>query len=214
MRDILLLEFLVTLAAGVTGGFVLLLALALARVCGWPTSYAYIAAAGAALFSWLAWSSRAADILEHLTGAARKPPTTPKNATVDLRIHEERGEYLVGTFLDRLPVSDDGLAALAGMVLSGQSLTTSVMTAGGLSRANWELLRDRFISAGLMQWRGGNRNFGVEITGRGMRVFSRLASPMPCPPYSPTGSDALTSGAVGVENLRTHALTRSPKERW
>ena len=188
MRDILLLEIVITLAALVTGCFVLLLALALARVCGWPVSYAYIAAAGAALFSWLAWSARVADILEHLTGAARKPPqdTSPKNATVNLRIHEERGEYLEGTFLNRLPGGENVLTALANLVISGRSLTTSQVCASGLlGRADWEELRDRFVFAGLLKWRGGNRAHGCEVTPRGLAVFRRMAAP-----HSPTGADA------------------------
>jgi hypothetical protein len=180
VRDILLLEIVITLAALVTGCFVYVLALALASVCGWPVGYAWIAGAGAALFSWLVWSSRAADILEHLTGSQRrKPPQDTSPKEINLRIHEERGEYLEGTFLDSLPVSDNGLATLADLVVSGQSLTTSAMTGSGLDRRTWEALRDRFISAGLLTWRSGSRVHGCEVTSRGMVVFKRLASPTP-----------------------------------
>lgn len=186
MRNLLLLEAVITLAALVTGTFVLLLALALARVVRWPVSYALIAGAASTLFSWLVWSSRAANILEHMhIPERRKPPTqdlTPKHATVDLRIHAERpGGYLEGTFLDRLPVAESALVELARRALEGQSLTTSQMTAGGLSRADWETLRDRLIGAGLLSWRFGSRAHGCQTTSKGRAVFSRMASPTPPP---------------------------------
>lgn len=177
MLEVILLEIVLILAAVTTGGFVWLLALALARVCGWPAEYALIAGAGAALLSWLAWSSRAADILERLTGADRRKPQQTRPKEINLRIHEEKGDYLEGTFLNRLPVGAETLFDLANQVINGQSLTTSAMTGNGIDRATWETLRDRLIASGLLAWRGGNRSQGVEVTARGMAVFRRMAAP-------------------------------------
>ncbi len=177
-----------TCAALVTGALVGLLVLALAAWLRWPAAWAGIAGAGAALLSWFAWSGRMVAILEHriAPGLASAARMTANPQTVDLRIHEERGAYLEGTFLDRLPVNEQTLAALAGMVLAGGSLTTSQITASGLlSRPTWEALRDRFISAGLLSWRSGNRQYGVIITPRGWAVFRRLADPGSPPTHPP-----------------------------
>jgi hypothetical protein len=185
MNDFLRLAVVIPLAAAsITGVFVLALALALAAWRGWPSVYAFIAAGAAALLSWLIWYARFAEVVAHriapdLHPAQPQPPQDMTPKEINLRIHEERGEFLQGTFLDRLPVGADTLAALATQAISGQSLTTSAVTAGGISRANWELLRDRFINAGLLQWRGGNRQYGVETTPRGRVVFSRLANHTP-----------------------------------
>ena len=195
MRNLIMLEIVITLAAAVTGVFVLLLALALARVCGWPNAYAFIAAAGAALFSWLAWSSRAADIIERVNAPAPRKPLppphdpTPKNATVNLRIHEG-DEFLSGQFLD-IPVSQSVLAALAGHALRGDTLSTSAITGYGISRRTWEATRDKFVRAGLLTWRDGNRQAGVVVTSRGQRVFERLATPYSH--HSPTDRSASES---------------------
>jgi len=132
-----------------------------------------------ALLAWLGWSARLGAALEYriAPGLAKPAPMAAKNQTLDLRIHEEKGEYLEGRFM-HLPVSESALAALAGMVLAGGSLTTSQVCASGLlNRAHWESLRDRFVAAGLLEWRGGNRQYGVTCTSRGMSVFKRLASP-------------------------------------
>jgi hypothetical protein len=105
--------------------------------------------------------------------------------TVNVHIHrEDEGGYIEGAFLDRLPVSESSLANLANLVISGQSLTTARMVGSGISRTNWEILRDRLVSSGLLSWRGGGREHGVEPTNRGMRVFEKLAdttTPTPHP---------------------------------
>jgi hypothetical protein len=191
MRNILLLEFILFLAAVLTGGLVLLLGLALASVTGWPVSYALIAAAAAALFAWIVWSSRAAEILEHLSGADQRKPTRPAKdkapKEINLRIHAETpGGFLEGVFLDRLPICEANLVELAHLVVNGQSLTTSAMTGSGISRATWEILRDRLLSAGLLAWRPGSRSQGCQVTSRGMAVFRRMAAHTP-PPTPPPG---------------------------
>lgn len=173
-RDILRLAIIIPLlAAVITGALVLALALAVAAWQRWPGMYALIGAAGAALLSWFAWAGRMAQILEYRLAPGLPKPTQAKEQTLNLRIHEAQS----GVFLD-LPVNEQALAALAGMVLSGQSLTTSQVCASGfLTRASWEGLRDRFVSAGLLSWRGGARQWGVEITPRGWAIFKRLADP-------------------------------------
>lgn len=186
MFDALRLTILIpATAALVTGVLFGLLVLALAAWLDWPVIWAAIAGAGAGLLAWLGWSARMAAILEYQlapglpkTQAALTQDAGPK--TINLHIHrEDEGGVIEGAFLDRLPVSNAGLANLANLVISGQSLTTSAMTASGLDRPTWEALRDRFISAGLLAWRSGNRQFGVEITHRGMIVFRQLAAPTP-----------------------------------
>jgi hypothetical protein len=183
MFDALRLAVIIPLAVAlVTGCLVGLVVLTLAAWRGWPSVYGFIAAAGSALVSWLAWSARFAELVEY-----RMAPSKPKAAlrhdggpqTVNLHIHDDTNGYPSGSFLDRLPVSDAGLADLADLIISGRSLTTSAMTrpGGPLDRPTWEALRDRLVSAGLLAWRGVNRQFGVEVTHRGMIVFSRLAEP-------------------------------------
>lgn len=190
MLDMFRLAIIIPAAAAlITGALVGALTLALAAWQGWPMLYGLLAAAVTALLSWLAWSARYAEIIEHriapdLHKAQPQPDKTPKE--INLRIHEVKGEYLEGAYLHRLPVSEQALAALANQVISGQSLTTSQITGSGLlSRPDWEGLRDRFISAGLLTWRGGNRQYGVEITQRGRAVFQRLAQPGEAPPTHP-----------------------------
>lgn len=201
MRDDIRQTVFIPLAAGLVSGlFVLVFAAALCAWRGWPGIWAAIAGAGAALASWFAWSGRMAAILEHRAGLAKVPIQTAKTQTVDLHIHEtDAGGYASGAFLDGLRANEQTLGALAGMVLSGGSLTTSQVCASGLlTRASWEALRDRFIAAGLLSWRGGNRAHGCELTPRGWRVFARLAPP------PPTGASASNFGTVGAVELHTH----------
>jgi hypothetical protein len=183
MFDALRLAVIIPLAAAlVTGSLVGLVMLTLAAWQRWPSVYAYIAAAGSALVSWLAWSARFVELVEY-----RLAPSRPKAAlsqdpgaqTVNLHIHDDTDGYPSGSFLDRLPVSDAGLTDLANLIISGRSLTTSAMTrpGGPLDRPTWEALRDRLVNAGLLAWRSGIRQYGVEVTHRGMIVFSRLAEP-------------------------------------
>jgi len=185
MRDDIQQTVIIPLAAAlVTGAFCGLFAFALCAWQAWPASWAAIASAGSALLSWLAWSARFAQILEYqLAPGLPKIQATPTQAdpqTVNLHIHsEDAGGYIEGAFLDQLPVSESSLATLANLVVSGQSLTTSAMTNSGLDRPTWEALRDRFISAGLLAWRSGNRLHGCEVTGRGLVIFRRLAAPTP-----------------------------------
>jgi hypothetical protein len=174
-------------AALITGALAGCLCLALGALASWPLAWSAIVAAGSALASWFGWSARFARIVEYrlAPGLPQLPPAPMMDPrTLNLHIHREDEAGIVeGAFLDRLPVNEQGLAALAGLVLSGGSLTTSQITAGGLmTRSAWEALRDRFVSAGLLQWRGGNRQFGVELTARGWSVFRRLAVPYPYQP--------------------------------
>jgi hypothetical protein len=174
-------------AALITGILVAVLALSLGTWLSWPPIWAGIAGAGAALMAWLAWSARFANILQHqlapdLEEAAVVAPGPMGPQTITLRIDQENeGGYVEGAFLDRLPVSDIELARLAERVVAGGSLTTSAMAGPGRSmdRPTWEILRDRFITAGLLRWRGATRAHGCEVTLRGMKVFQRLASPTP-----------------------------------
>lgn len=189
MRDDLRRTVIIPLAAAViTGALAGLLLLALCVWQNWPVIWVAIGAAALALLSWYGWSARFAQILEYQLAPglpkAQPAPSQAKAQTVNLHIHQEdEGGYLEGAFLDRLPVSDAGLAALANLVISGQSLTTSQITASGLlDRPTWEVLRDRFISAGLLAWRSGSRAHGCEVTGRGMTIFRRLADPTPPAP--------------------------------
>jgi len=187
MRDDLELTVIIPcLAALVTGALSGALVLALAAWRGWAPVYALVAGSLAALLSWLVWSARFAALLEYQIAPDRQldQSTQKDSPTVNLRIHrEDEGGYLEGTFLDRLPVGDRALSNLARQVVAGQSLTTTAMTGSGLSRTQWEVLRDRFVSAGLLSWRSGNRAHGCEVTARGMLIFRRLADPeSPTPP--------------------------------
>lgn len=190
MRDDLRRTVIIPLAAVViTGALTGFLLLALCAWQSWPAIWAAIAGAAAALLSWYGWSARFAQILEYQLAPglpkSQPVPIQAKAQTVNLHIHrEDEGGYLEGAFLDRLPVSDAGLASLANLVVSGQSLTTSQITASGLlDRPTWEALRDRFISAGLLAWRAGSRAHGCEVTNRGLVIFRRLADPTrPAPP--------------------------------
>lgn len=199
---------IVTAAALITGVLTLALALALCAVTGWPVVYAFIAGAGAALFTWLVLLNRTADALEAVNHIRKPPPPphdpTPKNATVNLRIHEG-DEYLTGQFLD-IPVSQSVLAALAGHALRGDTLSTSAITGYGISRRTWEAVRDKFVRAGLLAWRGDRRG-GVVVTSRGQRVFERLATPYSH--HSPTGADALHP----LQNADETWHTRGAQER-
>jgi len=182
MFDALRLAVIIPLAAAlVTGALCGLLVLALCFWRGWPSIWAAIGGAGAALLSWLGWSARFADLVEYRLAPPRPRPVPIREAepqTINLHIHrEDEGGYTEGAFLDRLPVSENSLADLANLVVSGQSLTTSAMTASGLDRPTWEALRDRFISAGLLAWRSGSRVHGCEVTSRGLVIFRRLAAP-------------------------------------
>jgi hypothetical protein len=175
------------LAALVTGSLAGLAVLTLATLRGWPSGYALIAAAGAALVSWLFGSARFAALVEYAIAPDKPKPAPFRDTgpqTVNLHIHktEDDGNVIEGEFLDYLPVSGEGLARLAELVVSGASLTTSAITAGGLPRATWENLRDRLVSAGLLAWRGGARAHGCVVTGRGLVVFRRLAG---SPGYTP-----------------------------
>jgi len=174
--------YIPALAGLVTGAFVASFALALCAWFGKPAAWAAIAGAGAGLLAWLGWSARMAAILEYrLAPGQPRIQATPTQAdpqTVNLHIHsEDAGGYIEGAFVDGLPISSAGLATLANLVVSGQSLTTSAMTNSGLDRPTWEALRDRFINAGLLAWRSGNRLHGCEVTGRGLVIFRRLATP-------------------------------------
>ena len=172
------------LQAGVTGLLCGGLAWMLCALIGWPVMLAAILGGGATLTQWLLHvaryqltAARKTGELETITSytlpAASEPP-----ATIDLHLtQEDTGGYMSGEFLDRLPVSDTDLATLAALALSGRSLTTAAMSkpAGPFERAAWEVLRDRFIQAELLAWRGNNRKNGLEMTGKGKVVFGRLA---------------------------------------
>ena len=191
MLDTLRMAVIMPLAAAiVTGCLFGLLVCALGAWRGWPALYGFIAAAAAAFITWLGWSARVASLVEY-TIVPDKPKATPTQdtgpQTINLHVHreDESGNVIEGAFVDSLPISGEGLARLAELVISGQSLTTSAMTATGISRAAWESLRDRFIRAGLLEWRGGTRVHGVECTVRGLTIFRRLADSRPSPPTPP-----------------------------
>jgi len=178
MRDDIRLAIAIPAAAAlVTGALVFVLVCALAAWRGWPVVYAPITAAAAALVSWLVWSARFANLVEYRLAPNRPkavPDITP--GTVNLHIHrvDDTGNVIEGAFVDDLPISGDRLSRLAALVVNGASLTTSGMMAGGLTRSQWENVRDRLLKAGLLEWRG-SRSHGCEPTERGMRVFSKLA---------------------------------------
>jgi len=174
LKLVILIPLLAALATGFLGG---LLVLVLAAWRGWPWVYGYIAGVGITFISWLGWSKRFAELIEYTLAPdlhQDKISTDQAPQTINLRIHENKGEYQDGTFLDRLPVRDDELASLANHVISGQSLTTSAVTGMGFDRRTWESLRDRFISAGLLSWRGGTRVHGCEVTSKGLAVFRQM----------------------------------------
>lgn len=198
MRDDLRrIVFVPLAAAAITGALSGLFVLIICAWRGWPAVWAALAAPAVALYAWLAWSAKVTRILEYrlapglpriqAASPARAMTQTAMDQTVDLRIHrEDEGGYLQGTFLYHLPGGEKALAALANLVISGQSLTTSQVCASGLlGRADWEQLRDRFVFAGLLRWRGGNRAHGCEVTGRGLAVFRRLADPTRKTPPTP-----------------------------
>jgi hypothetical protein len=148
----------------------------------WPWQAAAILALVVLLGSWLSrvmwWSRLTARALTGEAEAFEPAELQPEPQTINLHISQEtEGGYLEGAFLDRLPVDDDTLAELASDVINGRSLTTASITrpGGPLDRASWELLRDRFISAGLLAWRSGSRAHGCEVTSKGLAVFKRLA---------------------------------------
>jgi hypothetical protein len=190
MHDDIQQTVIIPLAAAlITGAFCLLLVLTLGAWFDWPAAWAGIAGAGAAFLTWCGWSARMAHVLEYrLAPDLPKTQAAPGQAaprTINLHIHsEDENGYPEGAFLDRLPISDSRLAELATLAISGRSLTTSQITAGGvLDRPTWEVLRDRFISAGLLAWRSGSRTHGCEVTGRGLVVFRRLAAARRPTPY-------------------------------
>lgn len=192
MRNELRLAIIIPLCASIaTGLFSGLLVLTLAVWRGWPVVYAFIVAAALAFISWLSWSSRFAYLIEYKLARDLHQVQAQQTAippTVNLHINrEDEGGYIEGAFLDRLPVGADTLATLADQVISGQPLTTSSMISNGLDRRTWEILRDRFVSAGLLAWRGGSRFHGCYVTGKGLAVFRRMASRPTPPPGAEVG---------------------------
>jgi hypothetical protein len=158
------------------------LALVVCSLLRWPWQLAAVLTLSVLLARWLSlsgwWSDLVARILapDLVIEPERIPPGEPQTINIHLS-RETEGGYLEGAFIEA-PVTDDELRLLAGGVIEGRSLTTS-QWAYQIGRARWELLRDKFIAAGLLRWRSGNRLNGCEVTGRGLAVFRRLADPSP-----------------------------------
>src|SRR3972149_8336418 len=138
MDYIRLAVFIPLLVALVTGSFAGFVVLAMATLRGWPVAYALVTAAGAALASWLFGSARFAALVESAIAPDRPKPAPfrdPGPQTGNLHIHkrDDDDNIIDGEFVDNLPLSAEGLQRLAELVVSGASLTTSAITACGVS---------------------------------------------------------------------------------
>lgn len=161
------LPFLWTVGAALIAGLS-------AAALGWTVGYhpgksAAIAAAAVAVIlyptSWLWWANR----LDSLS----RPPKLTRPTRIE--IYLDGGKQVRPSTLSATP---DELHAIAVKLMAGARLSGRAMS-GVMPTDRFYHFQSQLVEAKLARARSANNKDGVELTELGMRVFERLAAPLP-----------------------------------
>ena len=72
-----------------------------------------------------------------------------------------------------------GLPTFASLVLGGRSFSVRTAQGCGLTRAQFDQMRDTMLAKGWAEWKGGDKRQGIEVTRQGKAVLRHLATPSP-----------------------------------
>ena len=72
-----------------------------------------------------------------------------------------------------------GLAGFARATANGRPFTVRTAQAFGISRTDFEAIRDVFLDRGWARWKGGDKRQGIEVLVAGRSVLRHLAAPSP-----------------------------------
>ena len=99
-----------------------------------------------------------------------------KTTRVDIVASNPEGVYQSGRFID-LPISEEKIRGVASQFILTESFSMATMAGAGkpLSRTEYEILRDKFITRGLAYWVNDNyHNQGVSLTLAGRALMRRI----------------------------------------
>lgn len=176
MIDRLPTPLALALAACITGAFLGIAALALAYLFDWRKPWAYGALAlvlGGAL-TWITLLRWWQDLINAIHGITHQPQPEP----LQLQVLYRDDPYLQGDYLD-LPITQEQLLEIVDRLTSGGSFSHASLAGPGkpLSRADYERLRDLWISRGLVRWTSPRTHFqGLQLTAKGRAIVRGFAS--------------------------------------
>lgn len=164
--------------AGITGVLIGASLGSLATVAGWnnPIAWGAMGMTGGTTLAWLYFRAEWAD---RLRPAPAPTPAKVYAAETPFRVQitatDPSGAFGRGTFLD-LHIDEITLLAVARRLATGTSFSHAGLAGPGrpLSRAQYECLRDEFVSRGLLYWNNPAHNTGVGMTLAGKRFFQRI----------------------------------------